>query len=57
MTCWSFSQSTLALYSDPNYWINETLDIEVLTKIRRCANTGLTLGTEAFREQVRNLRS
>jgi len=25
--------------------INETLDIEVLAKVRHCANTGLVLGT------------
>jgi putative transposase len=37
--------------------INETLDIEVLAKVRHCANTGLVLGTESFREQVHHLRS
>jgi len=37
--------------------IRETLDIEVLAKIRHCANTGLVLGTQRFREQVRKLRS
>jgi hypothetical protein len=37
--------------------INETLDIEVLAKVRHCANTGLVLGTESFREQVRRLRN
>lgn len=37
--------------------INQTLDVEVLSKIRHCANTGLTLGTEDFREQVRGLRA
>ena len=37
--------------------INQTLDVEVLSKIRHCANSGLTLGTGAFREQVRQLQS
>ena len=36
--------------------INESLDIEVLDKVRQCANTGLVLGTESFREQVHRLR-
>jgi hypothetical protein len=37
--------------------INETLDIEVLAKVRHCANTGLVLGTESFRDQVHRLRN
>ena len=37
--------------------VNESLAIEVLAKIRQCANTGLVLGTESFREQVRKLRT
>jgi putative transposase len=37
--------------------INETLDIEVLAKVRHCANAGRVLGTESFREQVHRLRS
>jgi putative transposase len=37
--------------------INETLDMEVLAKVRHCANTGLVLGTESFREQVHRLRN
>ena len=36
---------------------DETLDIEVLTKVRHCANTGLVLGTASFREQVQRLRN
>jgi len=36
---------------------NETLDIQVLAKVRHCVNTGLVLGTESFREQVHRLRS
>ena len=35
---------------------DETLDIEVLAKVRHCVNTGLVLGTESFREQVHRLR-
>ena len=37
--------------------IKETLDIEVMAKVRHCANTGLVLGTETFREQVHQLRN
>ena len=37
--------------------INESLDIEVLAKVRHCANTGLVLGTELFRQQVQRLRN
>ncbi len=37
--------------------VNETLKGEVIAKIRHCANTGLVLGTESFREQVHNLRT
>lgn len=35
----------------------EALDIEILSKIRHCTNTGLILGTESFREQVHKLRN
>ncbi|MEJ8566537.1 transposase [Elongatibacter sediminis] len=37
--------------------INETLDMRVMAKVRHCANTGLVLGTQTFREQVRQLRN
>jgi putative transposase len=37
--------------------IKETPDIEVIAKVRHCANTGLVLGTETFREQVQRLRN
>jgi putative transposase len=37
--------------------VNEALSCEALAKIRHCANTGLVLGTESFREQVHRLRS
>jgi hypothetical protein len=36
---------------------DEVLDLEVTTKIRRCADKGLVLGTERFRERVRLLTS
>ncbi len=37
--------------------INETLDTEVIAKVRHCANTGLVPGPEIFREQVKSLRN
>jgi putative transposase len=37
--------------------ISEPLDLEVMAKVRHCANTGLVLGTESFREQVHQLRN
>ncbi len=37
--------------------INETLDIDLLAKVRHCANTGLVLGSESFREQIHRLRN
>ena len=37
--------------------INETPNIEVLAKVRHCANTGLVLGTESFRQQLHRLRN
>ncbi|MGD8580885.1 MAG: transposase, partial [Lysobacterales bacterium] len=36
--------------------INENLGIELMAKVRHCANTGLVLGTEKFRQQVHRLR-
>ena len=62
------SDADLAAYTDlakkekqrQHTWrvlINETLDIEVLAKVRHCANTGLVLGTESFREQVHRLHN
>ncbi len=35
---------------------SDALGADVLAKIRRCTNTGLVLGTEAFRRQVDRLR-
>ena len=32
--------------------MSELLDLDVMAKIRHCANTGLVLGTEKFRKQV-----
>ena len=37
--------------------INQAPDIEALAKIRHCTNTGLVLGSESFRGQVRKLRT
>ena len=37
--------------------IKETLNIEVMAKVRHCTNTGLVLGTETFREQMHQLRN
>jgi putative transposase len=36
--------------------VNEVLNCEALARIRHCANTGMVLGTESFRAQVRGLR-
>jgi putative transposase len=35
--------------------INETLEVDVIVKIRHCVNTGLVLGTEAFRSQIASM--
>jgi len=35
----------------------KSLDIEITAKVRHCANTGLVLGTETFRHQVKKLRT
>jgi putative transposase len=35
----------------------EVLEIDIIAKVRHCANTGLVLGTEKFREQVNILRN
>ncbi len=32
--------------------MSELLDLEIIAKIRHCANTRLVLGTEKFRKQV-----
>lgn len=37
--------------------VSQALSVEVVQKIRHCLNTGLVLGTERFREQVKTLRS
>ena len=37
--------------------MNEALDADVIAKIRHCVNTGLVLGTEAFRNQVASMRN
>jgi len=35
--------------------MSELLDLDVIAKIRHCANTGLVLGTEKFRKQVADM--
>tara|TARA_R110002072_G_scaffold31735_15_gene97657 strand:+ start:5582 stop:5839 length:258 start_codon:yes stop_codon:yes gene_type:complete len=35
----------------------QSLSADVIQTIRHCLNTGLVLGTEAFRDQVKALRS
>jgi putative transposase len=35
----------------------DALTVEAIAKIRHCANTGLGLGTEAFRKQVEKMRT
>ena len=35
--------------------MSELLDLEIIAKIRHCANTGLVLGTEKFRKQVADM--
>jgi putative transposase len=37
--------------------IKEALDIEMMAKVRHCANTGLVLGSKTFREQMHRLRN
>ncbi len=37
--------------------VDEGLDIETLVRVRQCANAGLILGSEKFREQVSGIRS
>ena len=32
--------------------VSEVLDLDVISKIRHCANSGLVLGSEKFRDQV-----
>ena len=36
---------------------NEVLETDVIAKIRHCVNTGLVLGTEAFRNQVASMQN
>jgi len=37
--------------------MSRALGVEAISKIRHCVNTGLVLGTEAFRAEVEKLRS
>ena len=60
---WSPHNLFLSLGESPQHrqenWrkiVGEMLDVETLSKVRHCANTGLVLGTETFRKQVGRLR-
>jgi len=64
MKLWSPHSHYLALGTKPaqrrkNYrtLIGEALPAKAIAKIRHCANTGLVLGTETFREQVAAMRT
>ena len=37
-------------------YVEETIPTETVSKIRHCINTGLVLGTDKFRDQVKQLR-
>ena len=37
-------------------WVEEAIPLETVSKIRHCINTGLVLGTDKFRDQVKQLR-
>jgi len=37
--------------------VNESIDKDLVAKIRHCTNTGLVLGTQHFRDQVAQMRS
>lgn len=61
---WSPNELYLALGSSPaqaqSAWralVGEALDVDTIGKIRHCANTGLVLGSEEFREQVAAMQS
>jgi putative transposase len=61
---WTPNESYLALGSSPESrrkaWrgrVGEVLDIDTISRIRHCANTGLVLGTENFREQVAAIKN
>jgi len=60
---WSPHDLYLELGSNPKQrqraWgalICESLDTDVMAKVHHCAHTGLVLGTETFREQIRQRR-
>ena len=58
--CSDEDMATYASYIRKAAWrnlIGEVLDAELITKIRQCANAGLVLGSQNFREQVERLRS
>jgi putative transposase len=61
---WTAHDLYLSLAADPverqKAWrkrAGEAIDIDTIAKIRHCTNTGLVLGTEAFRGQVAAMRN
>ncbi len=60
---WTPHPSYIALGSDPatrqseyRQLVSDAIDLEVVARIRHCANKGLVLGSEAFRGQIAKLR-
>ena len=61
---WTPNESYLSMGSSPatrqKAWralVGEVLDMDTISKIRHCANTGLVLGTDEFRDQVAALKN
>jgi putative transposase len=61
---WTPNELYLSLGSSPatrqETWralVGEVLDMDTISRIRHCANTGLVLGTENFRNQIAALKS
>ena len=48
----SLGDTELARQKTYRTLVSEILDVDVIAKIRHCANTGLVLGSEKFRNQV-----
>ena len=51
----SLGDDTMARQQAYRGLMSEFLDLDVIAKIRHCANTGLVLGTEKFRKQVADM--
>ena len=52
----SLGQDAVSRQSEYRKLVSESIDVEVLSKIRHCTNSGLVLGSEMFRKQVRQMR-